>query len=197
MAAVGRPSSYSRVIADAICLRIVAGESLAAISREPLMPHEATWYRWLRSDAPYASGLRQRYARAKEAQADREFDEIRTLADGAHELALADAAEAAEDASPSTAAKVARRRYYESLQARKLQIDARKFRVARMAPTKYGERVSMEMTTPPDQPIRLALGTDDATLASVLSMLAEAGALPPTNGESESPAPKQGNGAAE
>lgn len=147
------------------------------------MPACATVYRWLSGTGEARRAFRDQYARAREAQADREFDEIRELADGSHESALAASAEVVQGGSV-VARKLARQRYYEELQARKLMIDARKFRVARMAPKKYSERASltMEVSSPPERPIRVAHATDDATLASVLSMLEDADALPETNG---------------
>ncbi len=187
---MARPSSYTRAVGDAICLRLIDGESVRGICRDASMPHVATVMRWLAGEATQFVAFRERYARAREAQADKEFDEIRELADGAHAGALAEAAlimQAWGGGDSSIARANARTRYYEELQARKMQIDARKFRVARMAPRKYGERVSMEIATDPARPIRIEHALDDDGLARALSMLDEAGALPSTNGESESP----------
>jgi hypothetical protein len=43
----GRPSEYSDKIAEAICERLLNGESLRAICADPAMPARATVFRWL------------------------------------------------------------------------------------------------------------------------------------------------------
>ena len=61
----------------------------------------------------------QRYARAREAQGHREADEIRKIAD---------------DATP------------ENVAVARLQIDARKWRAAKLAPKVYGDKITNEHT---------------------------------------------------
>ena len=71
--------------------------------------------RWLRSTG---YDFRDQYARAREAQADKYFQEIIEIADAA---------------TPETV-NVAR-----------LRVDSRKFTVARLAPKKYGDRISHDV----------------------------------------------------
>src|SRR5271169_4511560 len=49
----GRPSAYSDKIAEAICDRLVDGESLRAICADPGMPARATVFRWLASNQEF------------------------------------------------------------------------------------------------------------------------------------------------
>jgi hypothetical protein len=105
----GRHSEFSAEIADLICERIADGESLRAICGDPEMPGKATVFRWLAENATF----RDQYARAREAQADGEVDEIVDIADG-------------EDGDGD-------------VQRDRLRVDARKWRAAKMAPKKYGD----------------------------------------------------------
>ncbi|MDF3607544.1 hypothetical protein PE067_16170 [Paracoccus sp. DMF-8] len=117
----GRPPfAWTREIEDEILTRIMRGESVATIcatTRDDWLPSEVTFYKHLSSD----DGFAQRYARAREAQAHREFDEIRQIA---------------ENAQPETVAVA------------KLQIDARKWRAGKLAPKVYGDKLDMNVSNP-------------------------------------------------
>ncbi|ARO14425.1 hypothetical protein BVG79_01079 [Ketogulonicigenium robustum] len=76
-----------------------------------------TFYKKLAEDDDFA----KRYARAREVQAHREFDEIRDIADRADS---------------------------ESVGLAKLQIDARKWRAGKLAPKVYGEKQAVEHSGP-------------------------------------------------
>lgn len=138
----GRPSIYSDELAETICRRIAEGESLSRICSDPGMPTATTVREWDRRDR---DGFSARYARAREEQADRYFDEVADIADGAAEAAEALALEAeAREEDPKRAAEAYRRTYSEEIQARKLRIDSRKWMLARMNRTKYGDRVDSQ-----------------------------------------------------
>lgn len=74
---MGRPSSYTREIADAILDRLAAGESLRAICADDEMPGQTTVYRWLSERADF----REQYARAREDQAETFASQIIDIAD--------------------------------------------------------------------------------------------------------------------
>ena len=73
----GRPSAYSDKIAEAICDRLVDGESLRAICADPGMPAKAMVFRWLASNQAF----RRSYALARECQAEDFVYEILEIAD--------------------------------------------------------------------------------------------------------------------
>jgi hypothetical protein len=112
----GRPSSYRPETGEAICLRLAEGESLNHICKDEGMPDMTTVMRWLKAHDDF----RQSYAHAREVQATRWADEI---------VALSDAAMGNEDT-----------------QARRLQVDSRKWIVAKMLPKVYGDRTVTELT---------------------------------------------------
>ncbi|EMT3045606.1 terminase small subunit-like protein [Neisseria meningitidis] len=113
---LGRPTDYTKDMADNICEKISGGLSLRAICAEPGMPARGTVYRWLIENADF----QDQYARAREKQADYFAEEIIEIADSAE----------AESAAVSKA---------------KLQIDARKWAASKIAPKKYGDKTELDV----------------------------------------------------
>lgn len=78
----GRPSSYTDALADLICDRIAAGESLRQICADAGMPDRTTVLRWIRQREDFAA----RCARAWELQAlgdaERQREVIEQVASG-------------------------------------------------------------------------------------------------------------------
>ncbi|HET6608852.1 MAG TPA: terminase small subunit, partial [Rhodopila sp.] len=74
---MGRPSSFTQEVADAICVRLMDGESLREICAEEEMPDRVTVYRWLQS----SEAFRNQYAHARDVQADTYADETKAIAD--------------------------------------------------------------------------------------------------------------------
>lgn len=63
---IGRPSSFTQRVADLICERLIEGESLRQICKDPEMPAKLTVIRWKNDIASF----RAQYARAREEQGD-------------------------------------------------------------------------------------------------------------------------------
>lgn len=126
---MARPSLFSQDIANTICDRLAGGESLAAICSSSEMPCRSTVFKWL-AEKPEFSDL---YARAREAQADALADEIVHIADtpqiGSKTVSKATGLEITEG---------------DMIEHRRLQVDARKWMAAKLAPKKYGERLGVE-----------------------------------------------------
>lgn len=129
----GRPSKYTPEIAAEICERLASGESLVSICEDPLIPDHASVFRWLAD--PANDSFRESYARAREYWADAEFDNLMHIADtpmvGEKVKVNADGSE-----------EVTRG---DMIEHRRLQVDTRKWALARMRPLKYGERVSQDV----------------------------------------------------
>ena len=126
---MSRPSIYSQALIDEICARLAEGQSLRSICRDDEMPGLRTVMTWL-NDKPE---FQQQYARAKETGADALADEIldisnntmpgvvRTIkADGGIEEKTSD-----------------------MIEHRRLQIDARKWLLGKIAPKKYGDKIAV------------------------------------------------------
>jgi hypothetical protein len=93
-----------------ICERIASGKSLKEICDTKGMPSRETVYVWLADDHEFSD----RYARAREEQADYYADEIIDIADAAKDANLA-----------------------------RLQIDARKWKASKLQPKKYGDKIDL------------------------------------------------------
>lgn len=103
---------------DEILTRIMAGDSIADICGPNRDGFIPSETTFYKRLAEDA-GLAERYARARETQGHREADEIRLIADTATT---------------------------ETVQVARLQIDARKWRAAKLAPKVYGDRMDLDVT---------------------------------------------------
>jgi hypothetical protein len=123
----GRPSLYSDEIAETICQRIAGGQGLVEICRDEAMPHRSTVFRWLAKDA----GFRDRYAQAREAQADYFGDEILEIADNAaNDWMLRQQGEDTVEVAN-----------HDHIARSRLRVDSRKWLMSKLAPKKYGDKV--------------------------------------------------------
>jgi len=113
---MARPSKYTDKLANAICKKIMEGESLLKICKSTTLPSRSTVNKWLSENKEFSD----KYTRARERQADFYTEEMIDIADKV-------------DAKSSSAVNKAR-----------LQIDARKWKASKLAPKKYGDRIIQE-----------------------------------------------------
>lgn len=132
---MGRPSDYSHEVADQICERIADGESLKGICEDAEMPSKSTVFKWLSIHAEFAD----KYARARETQADAIFDEILDIADDGRNDWME--RKDAEDEN------LGWRENGEALRRSQLRIDARKWMAGKLRPKKYGEKLEIDQKT--------------------------------------------------
>lgn len=138
---MARPSEFSQEVADAICQKLVEGESLRSICDAEDMPACSTVFRWLSLNDAFS----EQYARAREAQADALFDDILSIADDARNDWMERRGE--EDAGWQANG--------EHIQRSRLRIDARKWMAGKLRPKKYGEK--LELSGDRENPIALSL----------------------------------------
>jgi hypothetical protein len=133
----GRPSLYSQEVADAICEHIAHGKSLVSYCSQDGAPGYSTVMRWLTDNETF----RDKYVRAREAQADYLAEEIVQIAD---------------DGLNDTYEVDGETRVNQDVVARsRLRVDARKWYAARMAPKKYGDKVQTELTGANGGPVQV------------------------------------------
>ena len=111
----GRKSTFTMEVAREICEQIANGKSLVTILKQPGMPTYNNVMDWLNKYQEFA----KMYAKAKEEQVDHFEEELTALCDEIPEDKL-------------------------QLAHRRLQIDTRKFIMAKLKPHKYGERMLNE-----------------------------------------------------
>lgn len=142
----GRPSDYSAELTTTICTRLGLGESLREICRNEDMPSKTTVMRWLAQHQVF----RDQYARARDAQADYYAEEIIEIADDGSNDWME------RKNSDGSTYEVEN---HEAINRSKLRVDTRKWLMARMAPKKYGDRITQEVT-----------GADGAPLVPVINL---------------------------
>ena len=119
---MAKPFVRTDEIAEAICIELAHGRSLVAICKSEGFPSYPTVSRWLRDDERF----RQRYARAREDQADYLADEILTISDDGRNDTYVD-----QNGKVKTDWDVVGRS--------KLRIDARKWIASKLRPKRWGE----------------------------------------------------------
>lgn len=134
MAKRGRPTTFSKRIADQICQRLANGESLRSIVKDDYMPEQKTVYNWL-LDPIHEKGFLQQYKEARELQADFLADETLAIAD--------DATNDFMDKEVGDDGETVRVLDHEHVQRSKLRVDTRKWYVSKVAAKKYGDKLDL------------------------------------------------------
>jgi len=130
---IGRPSLYTEELANEICVRLGLGESLRKICLDERIPSMATVMTWLSRKPEFL----EQYTRAREIQAETQFDELIDIVDQPPELSHI----------TNNKGELVEVKFDSSYVAwMKLRVDTRKWTAARMAPKKYGEQKTAEET---------------------------------------------------
>jgi hypothetical protein len=123
----GRPSSYSPEVADRICARLAAGESLRAICRDDDMPAAPTVLGWRETQA----GFSERYASARETGCLCLADELLEIADDGRNDWMA-----AQDDEGGPGYRL----NGEHTTRTRLRLDTRKWLLSKMLPKQFGDK---------------------------------------------------------
>ena len=134
-AQTSRKTKYTPELADEICERLAAGESLNEICKsDDRFPNETQVRRWAIADL---DGFALKYAHARELQADHYFDLIRIRA---RDCRLGIKTEESVDDEGRTTTKTVQA---DMIERSRLEIDALKWITARIAPKRYGDRLAL------------------------------------------------------
>ncbi len=123
---IDRPTAYDQALADEICRRLCAGETLRSICCDPDLPSMVTVSAWVFDDE---GGFAEAYERARRVQAFAWADEILEIADNAD----GDWKETARGFSADT----------DHIQRAKLRVDARKWLLSKVLPKQFGDSLSL------------------------------------------------------
>jgi hypothetical protein len=138
----GRPSRYTQKVADEICRRLADGEGLKEICRTLGMPHESTVRAWALTNF---QSFTVQYERARAIQFERWADEILSIADDSRQDTVV---RQLPDGSTERAVN------HEHINRSRLRIDSRKWLLSKLLPSRFGDRVSAELTGADGGPIR-------------------------------------------
>jgi hypothetical protein len=134
-----RPTGLTPVLATDICRRLADGENLRAICRDDGMPSERTVRTWALEDETFAP----QYARARAIGYSTLFDQMLEIADtpqiGTKTVTKATGTETIVG---------------DMIEHRRLQVDTRKWMLAKALPKIYGDKVTAEVSGPDGGPIK-------------------------------------------
>lgn len=127
MSKMGRPTKYSEKIADEIC-RLIANSNrgLSSICKEPGMPDRATVHVWINKHKDFHN----KYARAKEDQADFLAEEMLSIAD-----------DGTNDTTQNDFGKEIENREWTNRS--RLRVDTRKWIASKLKPKRWGDRLDV------------------------------------------------------
>lgn len=158
----GRPSLYTPEIAESICERLAAGETLRAICRDDGLPSEVTVRRWAMGDT---EGFSAQYAKARELGYHGMADELVEIADET----TFDTLRGSEDQPDKP--------NHEWITRSRLRVDTRKWLLSKALPKIYGDRLTAEVSGPNGGPIETM--SDPRELARRVAFLLTAGVQQP------------------
>lgn len=139
MAELGRPTTYTEEQADLICEQIATSTFSMRTICERLDIPVGTVLAWLAREPTF----QEKYAQAKEMQADILAEEILDIADdGSNDLMRVVKGDLEYEQENK-----------EVVNRSKLRVDARKWIASKLRPKRYGERISQEISGPNGQPI--------------------------------------------
>jgi hypothetical protein len=149
---MARPSSYTLELADKICARLAAGESMRTVCKDEDMPVVQTLFNWMRVHPEFL----EQYTRAKEESADALIEESLDIADdGTNDWMVKHGADGAA---------IGWQLNGEHVQRSKLRIDTRKWMASKLKPKRYGDKVTNEHTGEGGGPVQVNISAIDAKL---------------------------------
>lgn len=137
----GRPSIYTKELAEEICERLAAGESLRAICKDEGFPAESTVRGWVLDDK---EGFSAQYARARDFYLDNMADEIIEISDDGSNDWMERELESG---------KIIDVLNHEHVTRSRLRVDTRKWYLSKLAPKRYGDKITQEHTGPEGEPL--------------------------------------------
>lgn len=126
---IGRPTIFTKELADQICEQLAMGKSMRTVCRDERMPAMSTIFSWLRTNEDFL----EQYARAKEESADALVDEMIEIADdGSNDLMTI--------TKGRTDYEVENK---EVTNRSKLRVDTRKWIASKLKPKRYGDKLDL------------------------------------------------------
>lgn len=142
--------AFSQALFDAICARIALGASLRTICAESGMPDRTTFNQWRKR----SEELQAQYDQACVDREDHYFEQIIDIAD---ECRVGKKVTTKSNGDVETVE-------VDMVERAKVQIDARKWALARMNRKKYGDKIDAELTGKDGGPIVISASPIDERL---------------------------------
>ncbi len=145
---LGAPSIYTPELAQSILDRLELGQSLRKICEDPAMPSGQTIRNWINAKPDFFA----QYTRSRDIGLDAVADEV---------IAIADEIPGMLDNGATDSGGVAHQR---------LRFDARRWYLSKLAPKRYGDKLTTEVTGANGGAIQV----DDSSTASRLAAILDA-----------------------
>ncbi len=177
-----KPRTYTPEIGAEICNRVVCGETLKNICRDPHMPPLHLAHYWSAGQKGAPTDYAQAYARARLTRAHALVEEAEEIADNTQDD-INRAVQAAKDAvldsggDERKAAIAGHKAKREAIESARIRIDMRKWAASRMNRKAYGERIGVVDETPPEQ-VRKTVDLSKCTTEQLEQILKIAEGLP-------------------
>lgn len=126
----GRPTTYSKDLADKICEQLASGDSMRTVCKADEMPAMSTVFKWIREIPEFS----KQYVKAKEEAADALAEEMMDIADDASNDWMAKHGKDTQESWQLNG---------EHVQRSRLRIDTRKWIASKLKPKKYGDKIDM------------------------------------------------------
>jgi hypothetical protein len=139
---LGRPTKFTPKLSIEICNRMMDGESLRLICRDKKMPSRQSVHTWLLEGAnkethPLKAIFLYRYELAFEIRAENMFDEILEIADDGRNDWME---KEGRDGQINIVCDK------EHIQRSRLRADVRKWKLSKMLPKKFGDRIQQDIS---------------------------------------------------
>jgi hypothetical protein len=160
----GRPSLYTTEIADAICTRIMDGESLRSVCRDPAMPAISTVMMWVLNEKEFAG----KYELARKVQAEVWFEDIVDIA-ATPLIGEKTTSSGTGDKAKTEVVKG------DNVERSRLMVHSKQWALGRMNPKKFGDKLQQEHSGPDGGPIQVNdVSLTDAERADRVTALLDA-----------------------
>lgn len=134
--------AYTQAVADEICRRMAAGESLRQVCRSEGMPAASTVVLWAQEHPEFA----EQYARARSLLLEHWAEEILDISDdGSNDWMEREGREGRKETVVD----------YDHIARSRLRVDTRKWLLSKLAPKKYGDR--LELAGDPQNPLTVSV----------------------------------------
>lgn len=137
---------------DYICLRVLEGDRLDTIAKDADMPTKATILKWLNNDP----GFMQRYLDCLKISALGDAEKMQAIADGESTISVEKTTKNSEGEDITTILEMP-----EDVQRSALRVKTLQWRLARLLPKVFGDKVQNEHTLTGDL-AKLLKGVDNA-----------------------------------
>lgn len=135
----GRPTKYTKKLADKVCSQLADGNSMRTVCKPENMPDKSTVFRWIRKHDKF----RDQYTIAKEEGVEAWAEESMDIADNGSNDWMVTHDKDNEGYKANG----------EHIQRSRLRIETRKWYASKLKPKKYGDRIQQEITGKDGSPL--------------------------------------------